>query len=164
MSRIEDSLHVAQHLSAGSMSIPANTIRDDAVAADANLSASKLEHQHHFTYSQDGTAATATVPLAVVRSQNGGTVIEVMAVLKTANTGDATVNVDLQVGGTSLLASPIQFSSSDAGGTVKKGTLDSSKVSRNQNDVLDVVVTANAGTGTLGQDLLVMVVLREGAD
>ncbi len=164
MSRIEDSLHVSGHLSAASMSVPDNTIKDSAVASDANISAAKLQHQHHFTYVQDGTVASATTPVSLVRAQGGGTVIDVIAVLKTANTGDATVSVDVQVGGTSILTSPIQFTSADPGGTVKKATLDSSKVSRNQNDVLDVVVTASVGTGSLGQDLLVMVVVREGAD
>ena len=165
--RIAGDLIVEGLLSASQMVLPPSTVRDDAVAADAGLSASKLEHQHHASYRQPKGQAVASqqAVLHAVRSASGAQLVEAVAVLGTPCTGDATVTVDLKdKNGNSVLTSPIQFSSSDGAYAVKKAAAAASAAQLSQNDVLVVDVTASAGTGTVGQDLLVFAVVREDAD
>lgn len=165
--RIAGDLLVDGLVSPGQLVIPPGTLRDDGVAADAAIAASKLQHQHQPAYRQPKGQAVASQQalLHAVRSAAGASLVEVVAVLGTPCTGDATVTVDVKdKNGNSLLTSTIQFSSSDGAYAVKKAAAAASAAQLSQNDVLVVDVQAAPGTGSVGQDLLVFPVIRENAD
>ena len=110
-------------------------------------------HQNRVpAFRQVGTAAAATCWIYTVRGAQA-TIKAVKAGLLTACIGDATVTVDVKKNGTTILSAAIELSSAEAAREEKAGTL--SVTSAVATDVFEVVVTVDAGTGTLGVNLWV---------
>jgi hypothetical protein len=159
MSRVAGDEFVAGTLSANAMKIPAGTITDAAVAAGASIVATKIQHQYDITYAQPNT--TASTETRVVHKVYGATatVVEFDAGLIAACTTGATVTVDLKKNGTSILSSVITIDHTIAAlATVAAAIASASLVT---GDVLEEVITATAGGGTLGTGFFSNLVLRE---
>lgn len=159
-SRIDGNLTVSGGFSCGQFSPPAGSIADAAVAAGAGIGASKLVHQHRLHYNQNGTAATATVPIHVARGT--GTILDVRAGTIAACAGAATIEIDLKKNGTTVLSGTITLDNANTNRVAESGTL--SVTSLVAGDWLELVITATAGGGTLGTGLLVSVTVEEPAE
>jgi hypothetical protein len=152
MSRIQGNFHVAGKLTSESMSIPSGTVNNSAVASDAALAASKLQQHHCATYHEgSGTNATdKTVILHKVKGANG-TLKSFRVDCVSACTGAATVTVDLQKNGVSVLDAVITLNS---GTTAATGTITSDSVVAN--DKLTAVIDATiSGTDAAAAGLFV---------
>lgn len=124
------------------------------------IAASKLEHVHRAVTTQlSGTAiVTQTTLVYNVRGTNA-TLTEFMAQVLTACIGAATVTFDLKKNGTSMLSAVISFGSGDAANAIKTATLTTTALAKG--DRLEVVVTATAGGGTVGQGAIAIASMDE---
>jgi hypothetical protein len=77
----------------------------------------------------------------------------------TACVGAATITVDLKKNGTSVLSAPITLNSSSTAYVVQSGTVTTTSLVAG--DVLEVVVTATAGGGTLGNGVFAVAQVDE---
>lgn len=159
---IDGPLRVNGRLTPQQLDVPDGTIEDKDVSDSAGIGAHKLEHEYRRGLRRGGTVAAAREPLHTVRGA-AGRVLEFFAWLRVPCTGDATVTVDLLKAGQSVLSSPVTLDSTQSAYQVVEATLDPSKQDLVKNDVLEVDVQVSAGTGTLGQDLMAEVTLREDA-
>lgn len=161
-SRIEGNVHVTGGLSANSMTIPSGSVDNAKIAAGADISASKLEHQHQITLAQDnGSAATAQTRVVHVVYGTAGTLVAVQAGCETPCVGDSTIDVDVHKNGSSILSAAIELSSSESAYELVDGTIATATLAAD--DVLEVVISVTAGTGTLGQGVFANLVVREDA-
>jgi len=144
---------------AQAISITTASIDNSMVAANAAIATTKLRHRIHKTYGQSGTATAVTIPVHVAMLP--GTVLAVQAGAVVAATGDSTVTVDVKINGTSVLSSTIGLSSSDTAYIPVVGTVDTAADDLVADDVVTVVVSVSAGTGTLPTGLFVDIVLDE---
>lgn len=149
----------------GTLNVPAGSITADDIATGADIPTSKTVHRHVLQYSQAGGAsvADATVPIHIARGTTG-TLIAVEVAILTAAIGDSTVTVDLQksTGGgafASMLTAVVEIDSSTVVRTAGAATLDSTSFT--DGDILELIINATAGTGTLPQGLIVTVTLDE---
>ena len=159
---INGDAYIAGDLSARTMSIPAGTVDDEDVKAAADIAATKLEHQYQKVYAQESDT-TAAAEDRVVHAVYGatGTVIAFEAGAVAACTGDAMITVDLHKNGASILTEAIVLDSGDAAYALVAGSIDSAALV--DGDVLEIVITVNAGTGTLGKGVFASVIIREDA-
>jgi hypothetical protein len=160
MGRFDEDLYVNGNFAAKSMSVPLGAVADAQVAAGAEIATSKLRHKHKKSISQAGTAATETRAIHVCAGLTG-TAVSFAAGLIAANSGAATVSVDLKKNGTSILTAPISLTTTPAARTLLAGTISSGALV--VGDWLEVVITATAGGGTLGTGLFVQLEIDEGA-
>jgi len=161
-SRIEGNVHVTGGLSAGSMTLPAGSVDNAKVSSGADIDASKLEHQHQITMAQEnGAAAAAETRVVHVVYGTAGSLIAVQAGCETACVGDSTIDVDVHKNGSSILTAAIELSSSEDDYELVDGVIDSATLAAD--DVIEVVISVTAGTGTLGEGVFCNLVIREGA-
>lgn len=160
-SRISGNLYVEGYLGASQLVVPVGAVNNDSVAALAGIEASKLEHQHRCMYAQPNTTASAETKVVYVCYGTSGTIIDFRAGCISVCTGNATISVDLKKNGTSVLSSAISLTSSDSDRVPVAGTVATTSLS--SNDVLEVVVTVNAGTGTLGTGVFAALTVHEDA-
>lgn len=158
-SRIEGSIYISGALSAKSMTLPDAVVTDDTVAADAAISALKLEHQFKPTYSKPSPASEVAVLHYVFGAT--GVVSNVVAGTVALCTGDATISIDVKKNGTTILTAPIVLDSANTAYVAEAGTVSVTALAAG--DVLTVAVTATAGTGALGTGLFVSLNLFEDA-
>lgn len=163
-SRIEGNVHIDGALTARSMNIPSGTIRDEDVAGDADIGAAKQEHQFQLTYGQPNTAATTETRVVHVVQGTAGEIRAFEAGSIAAAVGDSTVTVDLRKNGATVLTAVITLDSGNAARVTEAGTIDPAQDTLADGDVLEVVLTATAGTGTLPTGVFCSVKLREDAD
>ena len=104
------------------------------------------------------TAVTEQKPMHLVIGATA-TALSFSAALITACVGTATVTIDLKINGTSILSSPITLTSANASRSVVTTGILSPNLTAGQ--ILEIVITATASTGTLGQGLIVTFVLDE---
>lgn len=138
------------------------SVKDSHVADTADISAFKLQQQHQPMYRQK-SAATAVAEAEVVhRFRAVGEVVGFEAGNVVACLGDSTITVDLKKNGASILTAPLVITSALAARAVIAATIaDADCV---LDDVLEVVVTISAGTGTLGKGVFADTCVREKAD
>lgn len=155
-------LRVQGHVACTTLGVPSGTVTNAMVNGSADIEAAKLQQQVARLFAQaHGTAAvTARYPTHVARG--AGTVNSIRAGVVVACVGAATIDIDLRKNGTTVLSAAIQLDSGDAAYAKVSGTI--SSASYVAGDVFEVVVTATAGGGTLGQGLFVDAVFREDAD
>ena len=141
---------------------PNGSIDNEAVEEGAAIEATKLRHQHQRGFAQDhGVAANAQRKVIHVCEGATGEVISVDVGAVVKATGDSTITVDLYKNGASILTSTIQVDENHANYALVAGAINDAALA--QDDVLEVVLTVNAGTGTLPQGAFVSVVIREDA-
>jgi len=162
-SRIQGDLHVTGRISSQFLSAPDQSIDDAAVAADAEILAEKLEHQHRQVYEQESatTAAAETRVVHVVRGTTGA-VERFEAGSVAACTGDATITVDLLKNGVSILDAAIVLDNANTARVTEAATIATPGLVAG--DVLEVAVTVNAGTGALGSGVFAALTVHEEAD
>jgi len=162
--RIEGPLVIAGRVTPEALDVPDGSVDNDGVKSAAGIAASKLEHQHQPCYSQesDTTAADEDCVLHVVYGTTGK-VTAFSAGCVVANIGDSQVSVDLHKNGSSMLTAAIVIDSGDAAYAVVDGTVDPAKEDVVVDDVLEVVVSAVPGTGTLGKGVFAQAVIEEDA-
>ncbi|SRR6266849_5637342 len=164
--QINNNLYVAGNISSQTMTIPAASVGDGQVQtaspASGSIQATKLQHQWEDVYAQGSSSTTAAADqktLHVVRGTTG-VVVDYRAGCVVPCVGNATITVDLWKNGVTILSSTISLSSSQtARQTVLAGGFTSTTLAAG--DVLEVKITVNAGTGTLGQGLFAMLCIRE---
>ncbi len=158
--RIDGDVYATGRISAPYITYPANQIQNAAVASDAAIAASKLQHQHQPAYAQPNAAAVdETRVLHVIGAI--GTVVGFKAGSIAKAVGNAVCTVDLKKNGTTILSSPITLDSSSANYTPQSATIAAANVV--SGDVLTVVVDGTIGTGTLPTGVYCSVTLREDA-
>ena len=160
--RMEGDVHVAGALSANSMSIPDGTVGNDDVASDADIAATKLQHQYQKNYSQEsGTTVAAEEYIIHTVYGAAATVVAFEAGLITIPDGDRTVTVDLHKNGTTILSAAIVLDSGNTTYVVEGATISSPTLA--DGDVLEVVVTIGGSSGSNPAGLFVNCVIREDA-
>ena len=161
LSRIEGDVYVAGNLASKTLGVPAGSVRDASVAALAGIDATKLQHRHQVTVAQPNTAA-ADETRAVHRVYGAaGSVVAFHAGSIAKCAGDATVTVDLRKNGVSILSSVITLDSGNTNRVAEAGTI--STASLVAGDLLEVVIDATIGTGTLATGVFATVVVTEDA-
>lgn len=159
--RIDGDLQIGGRLMPKYLSYPDQSLDSAAVAADAGIAASKLEHQHQPTFAQPNTTATAeTRALHVARG--AGEIVAFKAGSIAVCSGNATMTADLRKNGTSVLSAVITLDSANTNRVAEAGTVTTATLAAG--DLLEVVTTVNAGTGALGTGLFASAVIREDAD
>lgn len=142
----------------GVVTLPAGSVRDIDVAAGANISASKLEARIVRVHSQSGAAVAQTV--GVHRAAANGSIASIVAWLEAgACTGNAEVTVDLKKNGTSVLNGVMTLDDSVAQRETVIGEISSASYSAD--DKLSLVITSNAGSGSVGSGLSIQLILEE---
>ena len=161
--RIEGDMYVTGNVSAGSITPSAGTIADAAVSGSAAIQQSKLQHQHRQRYAQAfGTAAiTETKSLHMVYGATGSVLAFRAAVNGLVCSGAATITIDLKKNGVSVLAAVITIDNTKTLRQIVAASISSAALVTG--DVLDVVITATAGGGTLGQGLCIEAIIAEAA-
>lgn len=158
---LNSNLYVNGILSAAAMSVPPASVGNASVVANANIEATKVQHQHQrIVATPPGSAVTSSTTL-IHHSFGAGIVVELDAILTTAPTTTNTVTIDLQRANegspfTTMLTAPLVLNNGTIPRRSYSPTLLASALA--PGDILQVVVTV---TGTSAQGLLVSTVIRE---
>lgn len=138
---------------------PAGSITNAAVDAAAAIEATKIIHQHQPVYAQGSatTAAAATETLWI--AYGAATLVAFRAGSVVANIGAAACTVDLKKNGTTMLSAVITLDNANTARVSEAATLSVTSIAAG--DVLEIVVTATAGGGTLATGLFCQAVIRE---
>mgnify|MGYP001567579947 CR=1 FL=1 len=152
--------HVNGELSCRSLAVPNSTIDNLAVSPSADIEATKSIQQRHKNYSQ-ASAATATAARLVLSTVYGdtGTIVAFRAGTVTPCTGNATITVDLYVNGSTVLNAVITLDNANTAYQLEAATILTDTLV--ENDVMEIVVAVNAGTGVLGLGLFVELLTHE---
>ena len=140
--------------------IGSGVIVDSHVAAGANISALKMQHQYAPLFAQANSAAASDTGrvIHVVKGATG-TIVAFRAGSIVAATGNATVTIDLKKNGTTCLSAVITLDNANTAYVLEEGTL--SVTALVAGDVLTLVIVATVGTGALPTGLFAEVVVRE---
>lgn len=152
---------------AGTSNIKDGSITDAKVSPGAAIDASKLDHQYAIMLSQaTGTASTDETRIVHIAT-GAGKLVAAYAVADVACIGDSTITIDVKKstsGGAfaTLLNAVITLDSGDAAKTKVDG-VPAGTATYAAGDVIEIVIDATAGTGTLGQGVCAVAYLREAA-
>jgi hypothetical protein len=161
-SRIEGDQYINGVLTPKQFSPPASCITDAAIAAGAGIDASKVDHQHHPGFSQPNAAATSETRAIFVCRGNAGSVEALKVGSIGVAVGNATVTVDLKKNGTSILTGVVTLNSSNTARVSVSGTLTGSNALV-AGDLLEIVIVATIGTGTLPTGVYAFATVNEEA-
>lgn len=160
MGRVNDDMHFGGTLSADVVKPSAGCLLDTHISASCNADPVKFRRRVIAALHQSGTMATDAGQLIYTyRPATNGVIKDVRAVSKTVCTVDATCTIDVLKDGVTVLVAAIVLDSGNAAYTPEAGTIDVSAIA--QNECLEVTVTAAAGGGVLGTELLVQVEIEE---
>lgn len=134
------------------LTIPAGSILNAAVGASAAIAATKLCHRVYKIVSQPNTTATSVTQL-IHLALAAGVLHKLRAVVQVAAIGGATITIDLQKNGVSVLSAPMSITSALAANVYLDATITTSDYVAD--DVFKLVITAAAGGGTIPTGLLV---------
>lgn len=161
LSTIEGDLRVRGTLQADYFTPPASSVGDTQINSADPISADKLKHQYLPGHSQPNTTATTETRVIHV-ARAAGTIEGFRAGSIAACSGAATITFDLKKNGTTVLSSVITLDNANTARVIEAGTLSGSPTVA-AGDVLEVVITATAGGGTLGTGAFCQAIVREGA-
>lgn len=150
-------LNVRGTLKAGAFTIPNGAVGDDQVSASSPIDADKLQHRHHKSYGQSGTATAVTIPIHVANA--AGTIVAFRAGSNVIAIGDSTVTVALHKNGSTLMSSALTLDNANTARVLEDGSLSSASYAAD--DFFSIVVTVSAGTGTLPTGLYVELIVDE---
>jgi len=132
----------------GAVYLPDEVVTNGNVQTGAGIDASKLKHTHRKTYTQTGTATTATI---VLHRVNGATAsgLYVNAGSIAIAVGAATVTIDIKKNGTSVMtgATPMTLDSANTAYVAEDASI--ATTTAVVGDVFTAVIVATAGGGTL---------------
>jgi hypothetical protein len=157
--RFPGDIYVAGNISSKTLSVPAGAVTDAAIQAGAGIAATKLQQQHRLDYSQPNTTATSETRIIYACRGASGTIIDFRAGSIGVAVGAATVTVDLRKNGTTVLTGVITLDTGNVARVAEVGTL--SVTTLVAGDVLEVVLTATAGGGTLPTGVFVSATVHE---
>lgn len=110
LSRIDGDLYVTGTLTAASMNVPAGSVSDADVEAQANVAASKLEHMHTVNLAVfDHATDVTTRRMGIWSAENPGTIDRFEVWVSVAAGAATTVTVDLLKNGTTVLTSAVSI-------------------------------------------------------
>jgi len=161
-SRHEGDLYVAGALSAAALAVPAGAVSNAAIAPAAGIAATKLQHRNRPVHAQPNTAATTETRVVYHVRGAAATLVAFAAGSIAKAVGDSTVTVNLRKNGATVLTGVITLNSSSVNYVAQAGTLAATALVAG--DVLDVVVTATAGTGTLPTGVFCSLTVDEDAE
>lgn len=144
-----------------SVTLPANALGDSQITAASPLGVTKVRRRFNKGYAQVKGSAAADETGRVIHVAYGasGTVVAVRAGVLVAAVGDSTVTVDVKKNGTTILSGVITIDNGNAAYAEESGTVSVPALA--SGDVIEVVIDATVGTGTLPQGLYVDVVIDE---
>lgn len=164
-STLQGDYYINGNLATKTFTPPSGSIENSHIEAAAGIDASKLEHRFRVGHAQaHGSAAAAERRVIHVVRGATATINSMRAGVVVIAVGDSTVSVNLYKNGSSILTggTPITLSSADAAFALDSpGGFTSTALV--QGDVLEVVQTVSAGTGTLPQGVFSVVELDEDA-
>lgn len=145
VNRIIGDLILSGNLAAGSMDLPSGAVLDANVAANAAINAAKLKHSKVVGTDGGLDRGTAFDPKhkVVFVATSAATIHKFQALLVGACT-TGTAGFDLLINGTSALSAHVTFTSADAAGDVKSGTLSSTTLAAG--DIVSIEFTDDVGT------------------
>lgn len=151
-------------LTASGFVAPSGCITPSNIATPAaggnGIDISKLNHRNKAPYSQpEGTAVVTETRIIAITHGTVGVIVALNAALKVACVGAATITIDLKKNGTSVLSSVLTFTSSTPAMTAESGTITTTATAIG--DIFELVITATAGGGTLGQGLYAEAIIDE---
>lgn len=158
---VQGDMYVAGTLSAKNVTLPSGAINNSSIAADAGIAANKLQHQHRVHFAQPDTAAAAETRAVYRCYGQTGTLVGVYVGSIGICTGDATVTVDVRKNGVTMLNTVVTLSSGNAARVGVAGNIAVSSLVAG--DLVEIVVTPNAGTGSLGTGLFASLTIHEDA-
>lgn len=157
--RIEGDLQVTGRVYSGSLTIPAGSVSNAGVAADADIAASKMTHYHYPLWSQPNTTATAETR-TLHKAVAAGEVLSVWAGSIAKAVGDSTVTIDFKKNGTTILSSTIVLDNANTNRVAEAGSI-SGTATYVAGDWFEAVITISAGTGTLPTGVAVGMKIEE---
>ena len=157
--RIEGDLQVTGRIYSGSLTVPAGSVSNAGVAADAEIAASKMTHYHYPIWSQPNTTATAETR-TLHKAVAAGEVLSVWAGSIAKAVGDSTVTIDVKKNGTTILSSTIVLDNANTARVAEAGSI-SGTATYVAGDWFEAVITISAGTGTLPTGVAVGMKIEE---
>lgn len=140
MNKIEGDTYITGTLTAGAMNVPASSVGNTEIEAQANISASKLEHQHNLNVAIfDHATDVSARRVGFFRAESNCTIDKFAVYVTVAAGATTTVSVDLLKNGTTILTGTISITNSHTAYQIVEGTLSSSTLVAD--DVLEVNVT-----------------------
>lgn len=164
-SRWEGDVYVAGNLTARTLDIPAGTVGNADVSASADIDASKMEHRHVHTWSQESTTAAAAgeYMMAGIRGSTGTLLSFEVGAYTAASSGgadDRSATFDLEdSSGTSVLSSAVTIDKTTTAKTLTAATISTSSVS--DGDTLFLTVATGGATGDLPEGLYAVLTWNE---
>jgi hypothetical protein len=156
---LDTNVHVRGTLSADQFTIPDSAVGDDQIKTGDPVAATKLQNRQTKTYGQPGGSVSTTERRIIHTAQAAGSVVSFQAGSRTANVGAATITADLQKNGVSVLSAVITLDNANVAYTPEAGTVTTTAYVAG--DVFEVVLTATAGGGTLGNGAYATAVFDE---
>lgn len=134
---------------------------DDAMISEsADIATTKVRHRYLRLLCQPNTSATAETRVVHV-AKVAGVIKEVKAGSIAVAVGDSTVTVDVKINGVTALSGTIVLDSSNTAYTPELGTVNTAADDVAAEDVVTVVITISAGSGTLPTGVFVSVEVEE---
>lgn len=149
------------------IAIPAGSLTDDAIAANAAIAAAKLVQEITGKAAQNGGADVAAATVPIHAAYKAGTVVGFRVALLAAPTGgDKAFTVDLKksTGGgafATILSAVVTIDNSKANNTTYSGTVSSGAYSAG--DIFQVVIAVSGSTGSQGQGVIAEAIFHEAA-
>ncbi|MDA8376369.1 MAG: hypothetical protein M0Z50_04705 [Planctomycetia bacterium] len=147
------------------LNLPSGAVEPDDIAPGEPgnyIDPTTMRQRHKTVYAQDSTTAATTETRAVytVVGQTAAAVAAQAALIAPC-TGNATVTVDFQIAGTSILNAPITLSSANTAREVVVGVINPAYQDLTVGQIVEVVITATAGTGALGSGIVTILQVDE---
>ena len=159
----DGNLYVNGNLASKTFTPASGSIKNSSIEASAGIAASKLQHRFRVGHAQvHGSNASAERRVCHVVRGATATINSMRAGNVVAATGDSTVTIDLKKNGSTILSATIQLDTGNAAYALEapSGFTSTALV---QGDVLEIVQTVSAGTGTLPQGVFTVVEIDEDA-
>lgn len=154
-------LHVRGTLSADKIVYPEASVGGEHIDPTRPIDVLALGQQYSRLVKQNHGAAVVARREVVHVAFGAGTIIEVRAGLVVPNLAGAEVTVDLLKNGVSVLGGVVTLDDTLAAYDIATAAISTPGYAAE--DVFEVVVTATAGGGTVGQGLFVHIIFREAA-
>lgn len=160
---IQQDTYFANNLACKTFTPPSGCITNASVVGAAGIAASKLQHRFRKGHAQvHGSAATAERRVIHVVRGATATINSLRAGVVVAAVGDSTATINLYKNGSTILSGTISITSADTAYALDSpsGFTSTSLV---VGDVLEIVQTISAGTGTLPQGVFSVLEIDEDA-
>jgi hypothetical protein len=142
------------------MDIPAGTIVNADVRADAEIAASKIVRQHVKTYAiESDTAVTDTTYTVHTVYGTTGVILGFKCGCVVPSTGTDVLDVDLLINGATCLTAVVRVDKDDAAYAIVSGTIDTSALA--DGDVVEIDFDVTAGDGTAPKGAFATVIFTE---